>query len=49
MLGFYPTCFILKFMALMVDSVNINTEEVNNVLQTHVNDEDLPLSADSDN
>ena len=48
MLGSYPTCFILKFMALMVDSVNINTDEINDVSQTHVDDEGQPLSADVD-
>ena len=47
MLGSYPTCFSLKFMALMVDSVNINTE-INDVSQTHVDDEGQPLSADVD-
>ena len=47
MLGSYLTCFILKFMALMVDSVNINTG-INDVLQTHVDDEGQPLSADVD-
>ena len=46
-LGSYPTCFILKFMALMVDSVNINTD-INDVSQTHVDDEGQPLSADVD-
>ena len=42
-----PTFFILKFMALMVDSVNINTD-INDVSQTHVDDEGQPLSADVD-
>ena len=35
------------FMALMVDSVNINTD-INDVSQTHVDDEGQPLSADVD-
>ena len=34
-------------MALMVDSVNINTD-INDVSQTHVDDEGQPLSADVD-
>ena len=35
-------------MALMEDSVNTNTDEINNVSQTHVDDEGQPLSADVD-
>ena len=37
-----------KSMAQMADSVNINTEEMKNFSQTHVDDDDQPLFGDVD-
>jgi hypothetical protein len=43
-----PTCFILSGAVLMVDSVNIDTGEMNTFLLTHVDDEGQPFSSDID-
>ncbi len=46
--GFLQVLLASFLVALVVDSVNINTEEMNTFLLTHVDDEGQPLSSNVD-